>query len=104
VSQKKKSMPLIEHVLTIVTLYTQFTFLPTCHRAMACPAIGLDSNANLFTDVTADNLQKQSCVGAAMSESVPYSKVLTLVQSGIFPCFRASRYRKIFDRRGFLII
>jgi hypothetical protein len=92
-------MPLIEHVLTIVTLYTQFTFLPTCHRAMACPAIGLDSNANLFTDVTADNLQKQSCVGAAMSESVPYSKVLTF--SHVLELADIGRYLTVADSLSF---
>jgi hypothetical protein len=90
VSKRKKNIACTKHVLTIVTLYTQFTIRPTtCHRAMARPAIDLGNNIKHSSDIESNTAQKPSRVGAAISKSIHYIQALSPTQSGIPPCFEA---------------
>jgi hypothetical protein len=86
--QKKRNMPYIKHVLTIVTLYTQFTIRPTTrHRATACPAITPGGVFSLSGDIESHTTRKQSRVGATFSESIHYIKVLSLASVWHFLMF-----------------
>jgi hypothetical protein len=81
VSKRRKNIACTKHVLTIVTLYTQFTIRPaTCHRATARPAIDL-GRINLVSDIESNTAQKPSRVGAAISKSIHYIQALSRPRS-----------------------